>query len=70
MLMMGLFLIKYAVGVALALHPELRRQAAFGLAVPLLYGAFSGVFAARALRMWRLSSAPDGMALRYNGEPS
>ena len=69
-LMMGIFLTKYTVGVALALHPELRRQAAFGLAVPLLYGAFSGVFAARALRMWRLASVPGGKALRYNGEPS
>lgn len=68
--MMGLFLTKYTVGVALALHPELRRQAAFGLAVPLLYGAFSGVFAARALRMWRLASVSGGKALRYDGAPS
>ena len=39
-LMMGIFFTKYAVGVALA--------------VSALYGAFSGGFAARALRLWRL----------------
>jgi hypothetical protein len=51
-LMMGIFLTKYAVGIALAMHPELRRQAAFGLALSVLYGAFSGVFVARTVRLW------------------
>jgi len=61
MLMMGIFLTKYVVGVSLALHPELRHQAAFALGVPALYGAFSGIFAARAARLWRLAAASGAM---------
>ena len=54
-LLMGIFLTRYAVGVALALHPELRQQALFGFGVPVLYGVFGGVFVARAARLWRLA---------------
>jgi hypothetical protein len=61
-LMMGIFLTKYVVGAALAMHPELRQQAAFGLAVPVLYGAFTGVFAGRAVRLWKLAIRTDAMA--------
>ena len=59
-LMMGIFLAKYVVGVTLAMHPELAHQPTFALGVSTLYGAFSGIFAARALRLWKL-------ALRSNG---
>jgi hypothetical protein len=62
MLMMGIFFTKYVVGVALAMHPELRQQASFAIAIPVLYGAFSGIFAARAVRLWRLAIATDAMA--------
>ena len=62
MLMMGIFFTKYVVGVALAMHPELRHQASFAIALPVLYGAFSGIFAARAVRLWRLAIATDAMA--------
>ena len=62
MLMMGIFFTKYVVGVALAMHPELRQQAGFAIAIPVLYGAFSGIFAARAVRLWRLAIATDAMA--------
>ncbi|MGJ7543234.1 DUF6622 family protein [Variovorax sp. LT1R16] len=62
MLMMGIFLTKYVVGVALALHPDLKHQATFAWVVPTLYGAFTGVFAARALRLWKLALATDSMA--------
>jgi hypothetical protein len=61
-LMMGIFLTKYVVGAALAMHPELRQQAAFGLVVPVLYGAFTGVFAGRAVRLWKLAIRTDAMA--------
>ncbi|RIX76326.1 DUF6622 family protein [Acidovorax cavernicola] len=61
MLMMGIFFTKYVVGVSLAMHPELSRQAAFALGVPALYGAFSGIFAARALRLWRLAASTGAM---------
>lgn len=59
-LILGIFLIKYFVGVELALQPSLARDAAFALQISGLYGLFSGLFAARALRLWRL--ARDGAA--------
>ena len=54
-LMMALFSLKFGVGVALALQPELRHSA--GLAVPAsaAYGLFSGVFLGRALALWTLA---------------
>ncbi|MBT2325205.1 hypothetical protein J7E62_23015 [Variovorax paradoxus] len=58
-LMMGIFFTKYAVGVLLAMHPELRQQAAFALGISALYGSYSGIFAARALRMWTLALRAD-----------
>lgn len=54
LLMMGIFSTKYSVGVLTAMHPELLANGGFDLTVATLYGAFSGLFAARALRMWRL----------------
>ena len=62
MLMMGIFLTKYVVGAALAMHPELRHQPTLALVVPVLYGAFTGVFAARAARLWKLAIRTDAMA--------
>ncbi len=62
MLMMGIFVTKYVVGAALAMHPELRQQAVLGLVVPVIYGAFSGVFVARAVRLWKLAIRTDAMA--------
>ena len=62
MLMMGIFLTKYVVGATLAIHPELRQEALLGLVVPVIYGAFSGVFAGRAVRLWKLAIRTDAMA--------
>ena len=45
----------------IGLNRVLRHQAAFALGVPALYGAFSGVFAARAARLWRLAAASGAM---------
>lgn len=53
-LMLGIFATKFAVGVGLALHPELAHSAAFALLVAAVYGAFSGVFVGRALALRRL----------------
>jgi hypothetical protein len=61
-LILGIFLTKYAVGVSLAMHPGLAHDATFGLWVPLLYGAFSGVFCGRAARLWRLAQRQDALA--------
>ena len=54
-LIVGIFLIKYVVGVTLAMQPALAHEAGFRLAFGALYGAFSGVFAARGARLWRLA---------------
>jgi hypothetical protein len=58
-LLMGIFFTKYVVGVTLAMHPEVRDSTGFALGTPLLYGAFNGVFAGRALRLWRLAIRDD-----------
>ena len=54
MLIVGLFLIKYGVGVALAMNHALAGNTLFGAACGLAYGTFSGLFAARALGLRRL----------------
>jgi len=54
-LMMGIFFTKYAVSVQIAMHPSLSNDRVFALCVGALYGAFSGIFAARGLRLWRLA---------------
>lgn len=58
-LMMGIFFTKYIAGVQVALHPELAQNGNFALAVGTLYGGFSGVFAGRALRLWKLALRQD-----------
>jgi hypothetical protein len=65
--MMGIFFTKYAVGATLAMHPEIRHDAAFALAVPLMYGLFSGIFAGRALRLWKLAMREDRMLYNAGG---
>ena len=54
-LMMGIFITKYAVGVALTMRPELRQAAVLTSGAAALYGAFSGVFMARSARLWQLA---------------
>jgi uncharacterized membrane protein len=54
-LMMGIFLTKYIVGVSLVMHPELKANANFSLAIGTLYGVYSGIFAGRAVRLMRLT---------------
>ncbi|MGM9488501.1 DUF6622 family protein [Ideonella sp. YS5] len=54
-LMMGIFLLKYAVGVSLAMAPELASSAGYATLVGAVSGALSGVFLGRAARLWRLA---------------
>lgn len=63
LLILGIFLTKYAVGVSLAMQPELKANGDFTLAIATLYGIFSGIFAGRAARLLRL-------ALRQNPSTS
>ena len=56
-LILGLFCIKYGVGVGLAFAPALAENTAFEAGIALAYGAFSGLFAARAIALRRLVRA-------------
>ena len=67
-LMMGIFFTKYAVGVQVALHPALANDAAFALGVSALYGAFSGMFAGRALRLWALARRDERAPAAASGQ--
>lgn len=59
-LILGIFLTKYIVGVDLTMQPGLAREAQYTLVVGALYGIFSGAFAGRAARLWRLALRPAG----------
>lgn len=50
-LMMAIFLTRYVVGVTLALHPALTQDTAAAAIIASVYGALSGVFIGRMVRM-------------------
>jgi hypothetical protein len=54
-LMMSIFFLKYFVGASLGMNAGFTHDAAFPITVSFLYGAFSGVFAGRALRLMKLA---------------
>lgn len=58
LLIVGIFLVKYGVGVDLAMAPQLVQDTSYALCVAALYGAFTGVFVGRAARLWRLALRP------------
>lgn len=60
LLILGIFITKYAVGATTTLHPALVHGAGFSAVFCALYGGFSGVFLARAARLWRLALAAEG----------
>jgi hypothetical protein len=64
LLILGIFMTKYIVGIELALQPAQASDTSFVLPVALLYGVFNGVFAGRALRLLRLvgTHRPAGQA--------
>jgi uncharacterized membrane protein len=55
LLILGIFLIRYSVGATLTFQPGLARDGLFPLVAGALYGLFSGIFAGRAARLWRLA---------------
>nr|WP_329956061.1 DUF6622 family protein [Collimonas silvisoli] len=67
MLMMGIFLTKYTVGVTLAMHPGLAHDAAFTAAVCALYGVFNGMFIGRLLRVVSLYRSAQPAQGAYSG---
>jgi hypothetical protein len=57
-LIVAIFLVKYVVGVDLAMQPVLARDSLYALTVAALYGVSSGIFIGRAARLWRLAFRP------------
>ncbi len=57
-LIVGIFLTKYTVGVDLAMQPQLAHDGEYTLLTGALYGLFSGAFAGRSARLWRLALRP------------
>lgn len=58
LLIAGIFLVKWGVGVELALAPQSIQDTTFALAVAAVYGVFNGLFLGRAARLWRLAIRP------------
>ncbi len=58
-LMMGIFFTKYVVGFETAVRPELVHQHDVAMGIGTLYGAFSGIFMGRGVRLWRLAMRED-----------
>jgi hypothetical protein len=54
-LMMSLFVLKFAVGMTLGLHPMLAGSNQLAVPCSLLYGAFAGGFLARSIALWQLA---------------
>ena len=58
LLILAVFLMKYVIGVQLAMEPALAHNNSFAFVVTAIYGALSGLFAARTLRVLRLMRRP------------
>jgi hypothetical protein len=54
-LILGIFLVKYMVGVEVAMQPSLAHDSSYSLTYGAIYGAFSGIFTGRSLRLARLA---------------
>lgn len=61
LLIAGIFLTKYAVGIELAMQPNVVLEAGFTLPVAAVYGVFTGLFIGRAARLWRLALRPAAL---------
>ncbi|EJE53054.1 hypothetical protein PMI14_02313 [Acidovorax sp. CF316] len=59
LLILGIFLTKYLVGIEMAMQPALAHDATFDLQIAALYGVFNGLFIARSARLWRMALAPQ-----------
>ncbi|MEF3065836.1 DUF6622 family protein [Pandoraea apista] len=51
--MLAIFVLKFAVAVSMAIHPDLKSNGGFAAWICLWYGAFSGIFLGRVLAIRR-----------------
>ncbi|MBC5767217.1 DUF6622 family protein [Ramlibacter albus] len=58
-LILGIFMIKYASGVAIAMNHSLVNDLTFGVTLAALSGVFSGLFTGRAVRVLKLAVRPS-----------
>jgi len=63
-LILGLFITKFAVGVMLAMQPARAHEPLFAALAGSIYGAFSGVFLSRGLAMWKVAHASLARAMQ------
>ena len=56
----AIFLLKYGIGVELAMQPALRSDPAFALSMAAGYGMLTGLFAQRSLMLWRMARTATG----------
>ncbi len=56
LLILAIFFTRYTIAIELAMQPDLVHNAGFAWALAAVYGLFNGIFAARALRLWRLKA--------------
>jgi hypothetical protein len=54
-LILGIFVTKYSVGFMTGMTPSIAQDLSFALFFTTLYGAFSGIFLARAVGLWRVA---------------
>lgn len=59
LVILGIFCVRYAMGVARGMDLEIAREPVVQLAVSLLLGAFSGYFLARGFLFWRINASRD-----------
>ena len=59
--MLAVFALRYTIAVTLVFHRDWAGDPLFGTAMALVYGALSGLFAARALRILRSGSTTTGL---------
>ena len=55
LLMLAIFLLNYAINVALAINPALRSELGWQVGPAIILGALSGVFIGRALTLFRMN---------------
>jgi hypothetical protein len=63
LIILSLFVVKFYVGVNVAMKPELKVDSQFSSIVCLIYGVFSGLFLARGLNFWTLRKGASELLL-------